>query len=416
MTIAIGLTENNNKLIMADTAISTNINGKYYRTGGTEDKCFIKSNSLVFCSGNMFLADKVRYFINRLKEIDVVEICKYAKMIYNEFMTLYPNKKDINLWVWIVGKDNFWQFGTNNDFEIENNKSKELNLFWCGHFEENGNLIKDNKSVSNTIISYIGQNIEYKKDLSECFIDIAKHYSCEAVGKSVKFFEFDNKTNTFKHLKDVEIDNKHIYTKEELEQISYLDVAGNVTMKGSLNIADKLKVDSNGNMILDGGNISWISHDPTIDYAQKTANNALYGAENAQSAASSAYVVATSASGNIKKLADGTYIGGTFINGTTISSPNIEGGIIAGGEFCDLNKKAKIVLNPTNSSSKNADLNLYSGNNVAMRIYDNIAASVDISSYENLFLRTGMFGTYAFGNWDFSNAEIKGIDTVAKFG
>jgi hypothetical protein len=416
MTIAIGLTENNNKLIMVDTAISTNINGKYYRTGGTEDKCFIKSNSLVFCSGNMFLADKVRYFINRLKEIDVVEICRYTKMIYNEFMTLYPNKKDINLWVWIVDKDNFWQFGTNNDFEIENNKSKELNLFWCGHFEENGTLIKDNSSIGNTIVNYIGQNIEHKKDLSECFLDIAKYYNCEAVGASVKFFEFDNETNTFKHLKDVEIDNKHIYTNEELEQISYLDVVGNVTMKGSLNIADKLKVDSNGKMILDGGNISWISHDPAIDYAQKTANNALYGAENAQSAASSAYVVATSASGNIKKLADGTYIGGTFINGTTISSPNIEGGIIAGGEFCDLNKKAKLVLNPTNSSSKNADLNLYSGDNHAMRIYDNIAASVDISSYENLFLRTGLFGTYAFGNWDFSNAEIKGIDTVAKFG
>lgn len=415
MTIALALTENNNKLIMVDTAVSTNINGKHYRTGISEDKIFIKGNYLIFCSGNMFLANKVRNFINQLNEMDVIEICKYSKMIYHEFIELYPDKKDVNLWTWVVNKDNFWQFGTNNDFEIENNESKELHLFWCGHFEKGGSLITDNESVSHTILDYIRQNIELKKDIIECFVDVAKHYNCEAVGNKVKIFKFDCNTNTFKYLKDVKIDNKHVYTEVELNQILNLDVAGNVAIKGTLNIADQLKVDGNGNMILDGGNISWISHDPLISIAQSTADSANIKALNAQSMANDAKVIATSASGNISKLADGTYKGGTFINGTTISSPNIEGGIIAGGEFCDLNKKAKLVLNPTNSTSKNADLNLYSGENVALRVYDNIAGSVDISSYSNLVMTTGINGTYAKGNWDFSNAEVTGIDNVAKF-
>lgn len=415
MTIALALTESNNKLIMVDTAVSTNINGKHYRTGISEDKIFIKGNYLIFCSGNMFLANKVRNFINQLNEIDVMEICKYSKMIYHEFINLYPNKKDINLWTWVVNKDNFWQFGTNNNFEIENNKSKELHLFWCGHFEKDGSVIADNDSVSNTILDYIRQNIEFKKDIIECFVDVAKHYNCEAVGNKVKIFKFDSISNTFKYLKDVKIDDNHVYTEVELNEISNLDVAGNVVIKGTLNIADQLKVDGNGNMILDGGKISWISHDPLISIAQSTADSANIKALNAQSMASDAKVIATSASGNISKLADGTYKGGTFINGTTISSPNIEGGIIAGGEFCDLNKKAKLVLNPTNSTSKNADLNLYSGENVALRVYDNIAGSVDISSYSNLVMTTGINGTYAKGNWDFSNAEVTGIDNVAKF-
>lgn len=418
MTIAIALTENNNKLIMVDTAISTNINGKYYRIGNAQDKCFIKGNSLIFCSGNMFLADIMHDFICKMGKVDLIEISNYAKSIYNEFKTIYPYKENVNLWLWVIDKDGFYKLENDDDFAIVdmNNKEKNLNLIFCGHFQdENGKIISDNEKVINTIAACMNQNILYKKDLVECFLDVIKKYNCAAVGGTAKFFMFDSKNNKFFHLKDVIVDKEYMYTQEELKQISNLDVAGNVVMKGVLNISDKIKVDADGNMTLYGGAIEWASSDPKIAIAQTTANDALYGAENAQGAANSAYVVATSASGNIKKLADGTYNGGTFINGTTISSPNIEGGIIAGGEFCDLNNKAKLVLNPSNSNSKNADLNLYSGDNRAMRIYDNIASSVDISSYENLFLRTGMFGTYAFGNWDFSNAEIKGIDTVAKF-
>ena len=104
-----------------------------------------------------------------------------------------------------------------------------------------------------------------------------------------------------------------------------VDQLGNVTMKGVLNIADKLKVDGAGNMTIYGGSISWASSDPKIADAQNSANNALSNAQNAQSSANLVYSVATTASGNISKLSNGNYIGGTFIDGQTIKAPYIEG-------------------------------------------------------------------------------------------
>lgn len=426
MTIAIALTENNNKLIMVDTAISTNINGKYYRTGTTQDKCFIKDNSLIFCSGNVFLADKVRCFINQSKEIDVTKICEYAKMEYNKFITLYPNKKDAKLWVWIVDKDNFWQFGINGDFKIENYKSKELFQYFCGHFEENGDLINDNNIVSNKILEYIRQNITLNKELTECFVDIAKHYNCEAVGDTVMFFSFDNDTNTFKHLKDVKIDNKYVYTNEELKQISNLDIDGNVVMKGTLNIVNKLLVDGAGNLTIHGGDIKWASSDPSIAIAQNSANSALSVAQNAQSSASTAYSIANLAGTNISKLADGTYTSGTFINGKRIEAPEIYGGKISGidiiGSYFRGSTANSAYLTLGASTGGNyGDLRLHRGDGeLTFSIYDNLTR-VDLKSLGTTFLASSGDKTYPEGTWnfngtdevDFTGTNVKGI--VARF-
>ncbi len=314
----------------------------------------------------------------------------------------------------------------------------ELKKFELSYTEKVDNLLENNrekaKQISNnklfkparykTWLDY--DDIDYSTFNGN--IDASKITGSILNGGSINIgdkFIVDLLGNTTIKAGSLNIDNRFIVERDGTVKINkgeldinsnfIVDQLGNVAMNGTLNIADKLTVDVNGDMTIHGGSISWASSDPKIATAQNIADTAMSEALDAQSMANNANVIATSASGNISKLANGTYTGGTFINGTTISSPNIEGGIIAGGEFCDLDKKAKLVLNPTNSSSKNADLNLYSGDNVALRIFDQIGGSVDLSSYNSLFLRTGQFGTYAFGNWDFSNAEIKGIDTVAKF-
>lgn len=108
------------------------------------------------------------------------------------------------------------------------------------------------------------------------------------------------------------------------------------------------------------------------------------------------------------------YIKETYIDSTRIESPLVRGGTVAGAEFTDINQKSKLVLNPSSSSSNVADLNLYSGSNVALRIYDNIAGSITWYSYSNEFLTTGSFGTSVYGDWDFSNANVEGLS--ARFG
>ncbi len=437
MTIAIGILTGDSKIIAVDSAVSTIINDKRYRTGLTDNKCFIKDNSFIFCSGRMGLANKISDYIKQMEKVNVKKISKYAKSVYNEYLAKYPTKKDINLWIWVVDKNHFWQFGTEDNFKPEDTQNKNnLQIKYTGYFEENGKEIEDKNKINSTLNAYLAQC----SDLKSFCVNILRHYNCDAVGGYAKVFYFDDITNTFKHYDDAKIDNKHIYTDEELEEIANLDIEiesygtvkikkgefdinsnfivdqlGNVNIGGTLNIVNKLLVDSAGNLTIHGGSIKWASSDPSIAIAQASANNALSVAQNAQSMANDANVIATSASGNIKKLADGSYIGGTFIDGKTISSPNIEGGIIAGGQFCDLYKKSKLVLNPSNAPSGNADLNLYSGNNVALRIYDEIAGNIELSSYNTLFLKTGQFGTYAYGDWNFANTKVTGLDTVAKF-
>ena len=87
-----------------------------------------------------------------------------------------------------------------------------------------------------------------------------------------------------------------------------------------------------------------------------------------------------------------------------------------GGSYYDDKGKARLVLNPTNSSSNNADLYLYSGGNIALKLYDQVTGSITLSSYGGVFLTTGNGTTHPEGNWNFSSANVTGIDTVAKFG
>lgn len=114
-----------------------------------------------------------------------------------------------------------------------------------------------------------------------------------------------------------------------------------------------------------------------------------------------------------------SYIKSTYIDSTTVMSPTIQGGtltggLIYGGSFLDLNGKAMLVLNPSDSASRNADLCLYSGENVAFEIYDEITGSITLKSYDSEFMVTGAWGTSALGEWDFSSATVTGI--TATFG
>ena len=87
------------------------------------------------------------------------------------------------------------------------------------------------------------------------------------------------------------------------------------------------KVDSQGNVTIKSGNISWGAVTGTDEIDQRI-NNAQSTANSAANAASDAQDDADTARSNVKKLANGQTISGvtgTFISGTTIKSPNIEG-------------------------------------------------------------------------------------------
>lgn len=102
----------------------------------------------------------------------------------------------------------------------------------------------------------------------------------------------------------------------------------------------------------------------------------------------------------------------TIITNELVSSPTIMGASIYGGSFMDLNGKTRLYLNPSASSSGNADLILHNGSNVAFRIYDEITGTIQIYSYGEHILSTGIWGTVPHGDWNFSYATVTGLNVV----
>jgi len=178
-----------------------------------------------------------------------------------------------------------------------------------------------------------------------------------------------------------------------------VDGEGNVIMDGTLNIAGLITVDEQGNMTIHGGQMTWASSDPKID--------------EIDSDLSDVSIVATTASGNIAKLANGTYIGGTFITGKSISSPYIEGGKIEGIDIIGSYFKgsgansAYIMIGAENGIY--GDLRLCRGSGgIAFQIHDN-AGNVFLGANGGQMLATTGSNTVAYGAWDFSDATVTGV-------
>ena len=363
----------NGTIVMSDSALSTGEKHEK-RIGLVDDKCFITNNGdLVALTGNMGIVKPLKGYIKAQDNLDFDKLLIYVNSLNNELISIHPERESKQNLIMFIFKDNCCYQIANNEngiFKISKNDSQ---ITFAGHYVHD-EKVYNSQEVADKINELLQPTLR-NKHIIDCMTDVMKFFNCPAVGGVARFYLKMNGENKFKNISNIKIDN-----------IPLALIDGN------------LKV--NGNTVL-GGNITFETHDPLIGDAINIAN--------------SAEVLAKSASGNIKKLADGTYTGGTFINGTRIEAPEIYGGQIFGGEFRDLSGKSKLVLNPSNYSGGNADLNLYSGNNIAFKIYDEITGSINLSSFGNLFLKTGEWGTFPQGKWDFSNAEVTGLKSGAIF-
>ena len=179
----------------------------------------------------------------------------------------------------------------------------------------------------------------------------------------------------------------------------------------------KFKVDSNGNVYIKGGSISWgavtgtTEIDNRIAVAQSTANSAKSTADSAISAAGSAATAALSAERLAKRIANGTFQGGTFINGTEIYSPTI---------YAD-----EFVVMPRNSYSSRwtggYSMYGYFGNQLFKMLnigYADTGFSPEIEFWSpaGAYAYWGFNRTMFSGYCDFSGATVTGLSTTATFG
>lgn len=93
-------------------------------------------------------------------------------------------------------------------------------------------------------------------------------------------------------------------------------------------------------------------------------------------------------------------VGAIYIEGA-----EIKGGKIRGGRYYNTVGDANLFI----GDSAFGDFRFYNkNNNSVFEIYDNLD-SIDLMSYNQTFLRSGSFGSYPQGTWDFSYANVSGI-------
>lgn len=202
---------------------------------------------------------------------------------------------------------------------------------------------------------------------------------------------------------------KNMMTNEKWNP-EYLNLLG-------LNVNDNFIIDSNGNVTIRNGSISWNAVtgtseiDNRIQTAQNKANSAYDYADSAYENANSAYDIA-------KKIADGKY-SGTFIDKHKIYSPEI---------FAD-----QFSVIPANT----ADDGAYTGGFSLWAYYGKTLREMMKITYFNTdgCVPTVIFGTSsisAWGKWDFPytyvtgncsfegevnfKGKVSGLDTTATFG
>lgn len=152
-------------------------------------------------------------------------------------------------------------------------------------------------------------------------------------------------------------------------------------------------VDSNGNVTINGGSISWdaITGTGAINQA---INNAQSTADSAQSMANSAYALAQS-----NTLP--SYIKSTYIDATTVQSPTLQGNIVVGGTFIGSTFKAQV----STGANQGFVLSTNSYGDI-FRIYFN-----DMGGFGPQTVIRGNGGTLTFSNW----SHIDGINVTATF-
>lgn len=186
-----------------------------------------------------------------------------------------------------------------------------------------------------------------------------------------------------------------------------------LNLKG-LNVNNRFIVDSNGNVTITNGSISWSAVtgtseiDQRIQNAQNTANSAYDYADDAYAQADAAYDVA-------RKIANGEY-SGTFIDGDKIYSPNIYAN--------------QFSVMPRTVGNTSGGYSIYGYWGRTLYHFFNLsyygggdAPYVNFGSPSGAYANWNFSNTYFSGNIYFTTADVyfnsnkvHGLDTTATFG
>ena len=189
MSSCLVLQQNKNIFIASDTAISSTVSGKRIRVSNSGEKVFIKDNNIIFCSGNVKLANKCKTFIMQMGEFDVAKLHSFL-LEMNAHHTMFE------VFIGMNGDTvKSYQLSSYNSFEpIERVVERNSEIFALGFntkqmlqsFENN--LLKTNvleafrKSYAENICNEVGGNVDiyyfYNGELQKVRYDLNDKTEC----------------------------------------------------------------------------------------------------------------------------------------------------------------------------------------------------------------------------------------------
>jgi hypothetical protein len=190
----------NNIYIGSDTAISTDLNGKYYRVNDCGEKLFCIDNKVIFCSGDLSLSYSI---INTYKNSNNYTIDN----LYNIIKQKYKNEYCLDVLVASIenGLSVLYQISPYNNFEIIKKQIDNSNDFaiWTGGIKT--------KECYNSAYNYILKRNTIEKVYYNTFSEI----SCECVGGNLILYKLNKEG--IKQLLNVKInENPNIHYISEL--------------------------------------------------------------------------------------------------------------------------------------------------------------------------------------------------------
>lgn len=237
--------KDNNIYIGADTAISTQKDGVYYRLNGETEKLFQYGDIVLFCAGDLLLANSLITQLDGIRNINKNVIQKISRIVY------MMNKRQGNLEVVLVEDGNVYSLSSFDNFE-ENEldvPSGELGIWSAGfHTQECvATFEKELKSGNGVADAYKNT---YDKLSSEVIGGNMNLYSI-VNGKVADRLDSEIKDNRIINKLDVfDYSGAHLIVAERLygkaivgENLIIGDEEGTLELKGNLlTIQDREKV------------------------------------------------------------------------------------------------------------------------------------------------------------------------------
>ena len=173
MSSCLVLQQNKNIFIASDTAISSTVLGKRIRVSNSGEKVFTKDNNIIFCSGNVKLANKCKTFIMQMGEFDVAKLHSFL-LEMNAHHTMFE------VFIGMIGDAvKSYQLSSYNLFEpIERTVENNTEIFALGF-----NTKQMLQSFENNLS---------KTSVLEAFRNSYEENICNEVGGNVDIYYFYN--------------------------------------------------------------------------------------------------------------------------------------------------------------------------------------------------------------------------------